>query len=150
MIWGIIKRKANWEKKSEEEMLDHCHELWNSIDQTTIDRLVGSFFERCELVLRACGESINQFLKSKIRVSGPLQSLNCLWTIEDDERLMAARQRLGSRWTAIGQEIGREAASVRYRVNMLEQMEQNKKVQAYRELPPIGTLIALVDGPVHK
>ena len=145
MIWGIMKRKANWVKKTEAEMFDYVTEIWNNLDESIVNRLVGSFFDRCELVLRTGGDSINPFLKGRCRPAGPLPSFADSWTTEQDDQLQELHARFGSRWSQIARELGRDPAAVRHRVSILTQMQRNQHIATYRELPAIGNLLALAE-----
>ena len=143
MIWGIMKRRANWEGKSAKEMSSYLQEIWGQLDRQTINQLVSSFFYRCELVVRVGGESVTPYLQSHQRVEGPLPLAETTWSVEEDQRLKVRYAQLGSQWTKLGRELGKNPQIVKHRYRQLVQCERNLKIQEYRPLPSVEELLAV-------
>ena len=87
------------------------------------------FRRRLELVLAVNGESISQLLSSGM--AAPKQEMVvehdwCLFTPEEDERLLELHRSLGNKWTRIAELMGtRTKNQVRVRIQSLELAAKN-------------------------
>jgi hypothetical protein len=65
MVWEIVKARV--EKLRPQTIQDRAgiiQEVWSSLDQEMIDRLVHHFPNRLNLIIQAQGRSISQYLSS--------------------------------------------------------------------------------------
>jgi hypothetical protein len=60
MMWSMMKDKLKGQRfDGPDQLFDALVRTWWSIDQATIDRLVGSFEARCEICIKYNGACLN-------------------------------------------------------------------------------------------
>lgn len=144
-LWAILKRQVKkYDWQGNEKIQDVLQRLWQEIDQEMIDKLVLSFADRCRLVLDRSGRSISQDISSHRR---PLEQQEhvAVWSGNDDERILRLHRELGAKWNEIGDRIGCEAATAKYRFRRAVQRLANKEFREWQPLPPIDTLLELAE-----
>ena len=146
MLWGVMKRRANWEGKSHDQMLDYVRTIWGQTDVQTINQLVLSFVNRCELVLKLGGESITPYLKGRYSIAGPLQTVAQLWRDEEDACIKQFQERQSPQWSKIALDLGKDVAVVRHRARQLADIDRNRRIQEYHPLPPIQVFLEAAYG----
>ena len=101
MIWGIMKRKVKWKDtvRNGDEMFAELQRVWKEIEKETINKLVLSFYDRCQIVLHMGGESASAHLRARRPVPiGPLPEIVTDWSDDEDKRLLELYAAHGDRW----------------------------------------------------
>lgn len=155
LIWAIIKKKLKkkmWRR--EDDLYSFVEEIWNSIDENTINSLVEDFVRRCRIVLDLGGNSASQYVSShknnvdeKDRI---IDVSNQSWTVEEDKRLVRLQREYGNKWTVIGQLLNRSRNSVKNRFKMLMQLGNNEKLANKCQFPSIQTLDDLIADDLRE
>lgn len=105
IIWSIIKRRLNqYHIRTKEELIQRVKEVWNALDQSTIDRLVGEFNKRVDLVISVNGCSISQYISSHCNVPKNLPSEATStnpFTPDEDNIILTKFSEIGPKWKAI-------------------------------------------------
>jgi transposase len=120
LLWAILKKIVSaLAPQSIEELKQILIQAWDSIDQSTIDRLCMSFRTRLETCLAKNGESISndlQWIGEKVvwdQFAGSNRTRK-EWTEYEDRRLLELRQQYGPKWKLIAKFLpDREAAQVK-------------------------------------
>ena len=147
MIWGIMKRKVKWKDtvRNGDEMFAELQRVWKEIENETINKLVLSFYDRCQIVLHMGGESASAHLRARRPVPiGPLPEIVTDWSDDEDKRLLELYAAHGDRWQQIASHLGRDPRMVKKRFKMLDQIEKNGLYRAYVRLPPIDELLETI------
>ena len=147
MIWGIMKRKVKWKDtvRNGDEMFAELQRVWKEIEKETINKLVLSFYDRCQIVLHMGGESASAHLRARRPVPiGPLPEIVTDWSDDEDKRLLELYAAHGDRWQQIASHLGRDPRMVKKRFKMLDQIEKNGLYRAYVRLPPIDELLETI------
>ena len=142
MVWGVIKRSlGTLTNNPGGDLFKAVEEAWMALDQLSINRLVESFYERCEQVLNADGESITPYLSGHRRLPDKQWKPPTPWSAEDDRRLMELYEQMGPKWTRIARIMGRTPANVKYRHRRNTQISRNDRHLPGIELPPVPELV---------
>lgn len=150
MIWAIMKRRANWEDKQPDQMFAYIESIWRELAWETIDQLVTSFVNRCELVLKLGGESVTPILRGHHSIHGPLPNMVSQWSDEEDRCIMQLVDQHGPAWTKIAAHLQKDAHQIKYRFRQLRTLNRNACVQQYQPLPPIQDLLAGAGATLHN
>ena len=145
-LWAILKRqvkKHDWQ--ANEQITDVLQRIWENLDQEMIDKLVLSFTDRCCLVRDRHGESVSQDISSHRRpreqeIEDPMNLRN-----DDDELVIQLHREFGPKWSIIGQRLGCNPATAKYRFRRATQRRFNAEYRAWEPLPPIDTLLELAN-----
>lgn len=140
MVWAVVKRALRAKPYDGRDLFDSVKEVWDALSQDSLDRLVNTFHRRCEQVLDVAGGSITPYLSG--HRSPPTREVPppLVWTPEDDEALARHYRRLGSKWTIIGNLLGKRPNGVKNRWRRLQQIRCNEQLRAEQPapIPPIG------------
>ena len=143
MVWGIMKKRLRWEAetKKREEMFTQLKQVWEALDEGTLNALVRSFVRRCQTVLNLDGESATAYLSSH-RVPRPVENPRPRreWSDADDRELRQLWESLGPRWKRIAVTLGREPIECKHRFQHLSQVDRNQQIFD-------RTHLADIDGP---
>lgn len=139
-VWGIMKvlLRRNPPKNNNELYTRLC-DVWAAITKEQINKLVGSFLERCRLVLALDGRSASQHLSSHRSVE-LLEPPPPTWDEATDTYLQQLVEELGTRWTRIGGILGCRPMSAKNRYNLLSRAKRNRLERERPELPSIHEL----------
>ena len=136
-VWGIMKVLLRKQPpQTNEELYSRLREVWDSIDQDSINKMVLSFTERCRMVLAVNGRSISQYLSSHRYV--PLVDLPAtVWSNDKDDQLIQLVQEHGHRWQRIGNLLDVPSMAAKNRYNFLTRKQANMRHRDWRPLPSV-------------
>ena len=126
MLWSIVKHRL---EKGAGPIEAQVVRIWNEIDRDIIDRLVLSFYNRCQMVVNTGGSSISQYLSSHM-IPEPASGIQATRYSEDMDRDLLQMTRDGEhRNQVIAAELNRRhnvdlsSLEVRQRLKVLTERE---------------------------
>ena len=112
-----------------------------ALDELSINRLVESFYDRCEQVLNLNGENITPYLSGHRRPPQRQWEPPSSWSADDDRRLMELHAQMGPKWTRIARIMDPTPANVKHRYRRNVQLARNDGHLSGIELPHIPELV---------
>ena len=143
-LWAIMKRQVKkhvW--KNNEKIDDILLNIWASLDQTMINKLVISFFDRCKMVVALGGTSISQNISSHRRAPSTVEVAPPDDRNHEEEAVMELVERFGRRWTMIGQQMGCRPSHAKY---VWQRARQRKWNIELRSLPAVEAVETEIPG----
>ena len=139
-VWGIMKVLLRKQPpQTNTELYSRLCEVWSSISEEQINKMVSSFTERCRMVLAVNGRSISQYLSSHRYV--PLVEMPAtVWCDDADDQLLRLVQKHGHRWQYIGNMLHVAPMTAKNRYNFLNRKQANMHHRNSVPLPPITDL----------
>jgi hypothetical protein len=138
IIWAIMKKRVKkFRPKREGELKQVICPVWEELDQAVLTRLVLSFNNRLELVIRVRGRSISQYLSShRNQPTGEDASANQdfrPFEAEEDEPILWRVERLGNRWKRITEILAprfgqRDRCQIKHRAKFLMDRIANERL----------------------
>jgi hypothetical protein len=152
MIWGIVKTHVEkLRPETKEALAVIIQEVWSSLDQEMIDRLVDHFPERLTMVVQAQGRSISQYLSShrkRISINDMHPDTSFVpWSEREDLFIKNEVERRGRKWRKIAEEFRRyfswtrERLTIKHCADWLACVDRNCRLVAHPPLPHILEVI---------
>ena len=141
MLWGVLKKKIAGKMMERNAAFTMLEESWSSIADEVINKLVNSFVERCQLVLRLGGASATPYLASHRTDTPPTALPAPLWTPAEDQELERLYDSHGPRWAMFSERLNKSRQIIRHRWMMQDQIMRNLTCEPSPPLPPIRSIV---------
>ena len=147
---SFSKTRGHWEDNSG-DINAAVQAAWESIPDELINKLVGDFRRRLELVVEMKGESISGLLSSHMDHPKPGMIVEHDWSLfseEEDQILMDLHEQYGNQWTRIGRELPdpREKNLVKNRITAPNMRKVNERHKNHQEFPLVGDAMFDLEG----